>query len=229
MTPPRRFMVFVDGSNVLNRLKHRMHVRLDPHGPPDEAITLVRRLIERELEPHGVVQRCYWFGSHHPRGDKAVVKLRERLWSHGFHPVLFRKCGRHEKRVDVALAVTMLSHAASNALDVAVLVSADADYVPLIKEVKRHAAVWALALPGSEFPADLKHELDSVRALDDYLSPGGRGDAADVRRAREALVRVAGRAADDDGSIPDPEPEPQLAPASPHARRRAKARPPEQE
>ena len=63
----------------------------------------------------------------------------------GFNPVVFKKNKDKSKGVDITLAKDVLIHAFYGNYDVAVLIAGDADYVPLVEEVKRFGKVVYLA------------------------------------------------------------------------------------
>jgi len=64
--------------------------------------------------------------------------VREQLRAIGFSAVLVKtEKQRHAKGVDIALTTDMLSHAFRDNYDVAVLIAGDADFCPLVEEVKR--------------------------------------------------------------------------------------------
>lgn len=70
--------------------------------------------------------------------DEQRSKVRERLWSLGFHAEVFLKPkGSKAKGVDITLTRDMLCHAFQNNYDFAILVAGDGDYVPLLGELKR--------------------------------------------------------------------------------------------
>jgi uncharacterized LabA/DUF88 family protein len=70
--------------------------------------------------------------------DDKVAGAKKSIWDLGFHPEVFRKIRqRKTKGVDIALTKDMLSNAFLDNYDLAVLVAGDADYVPLVAEVKR--------------------------------------------------------------------------------------------
>lgn len=70
--------------------------------------------------------------------DNKINQIRSMLWGIGFHPEVFKKHkGRKSKGVDITLTKDVLSHAFQNHFDMAVLVGGDADYIPLVEEVKR--------------------------------------------------------------------------------------------
>ncbi|MFT3714057.1 MAG: NYN domain-containing protein [Archangium sp.] len=55
----------------------------------------------------------------------------------GFDAHVFKKVAKKSKGVDITLARDLLSHAYRDNFDAAVLVAGDADFVPLVEEVKR--------------------------------------------------------------------------------------------
>jgi uncharacterized LabA/DUF88 family protein len=71
--------------------------------------------------------------------DLALGSVRKTLRARGFHPEVFKKTKGQlkAKGVDISLSKDFLSHAFFNNYEVAVLISGDGDYVPLINEVKR--------------------------------------------------------------------------------------------
>lgn len=94
--------------------------------------------------------RSYYFTS--VQGDEPKRKaVEQRLRDLRFTPFVYpRVKERGSKGVDIALTTEMLSHAYRGNYDIAVLVAADADYLPLIQEVKRQGKLvhlWFLDEP----------------------------------------------------------------------------------
>jgi len=82
--------------------------------------------------------RSYYYTS--VVGDEPkLLGVRHALRELSFDPQVFKKDARHDtsKGVDVTLTKDMLSHAFFGNYSQAVLVAGDADYVPLVQEVKR--------------------------------------------------------------------------------------------
>jgi uncharacterized LabA/DUF88 family protein len=76
---------------------------------------------------------------------------------------VFKKTGGRSKRVDVSLATEMLRHGAHHNYDIAVLVTGDEDFIPLVQAVQsegRGVHVWAL-------PDGLSPRL--VEAADEFV------------------------------------------------------------
>ncbi len=80
--------------------------------------------------------------------------------------------GAIEKKVDIKIAIDIISLAYENMYDTAVLVSGDGDFVPVVKKVKelgKNVEVWAFRY---SLANALKVELekDNIKYLDDILS-----------------------------------------------------------
>lgn len=82
--------------------------------------------------------RLYCYGSYTGAEREVFNAFKERLKSLGDADIYLveRSRGEREKGVDVRLAVDMLVHAAWNNYDVAILVSGDADFEPLVRRVR---------------------------------------------------------------------------------------------
>jgi len=77
-----------------------------------------------------------------------------------------------EKKVDINIAIDIISLAYENAYDTAVLVSGDGDFVPVVRKVKelgKNVELWAFRY---SLAKSLKEELDQEKVfyLDDKLS-----------------------------------------------------------
>ncbi|MGI9074506.1 MAG: NYN domain-containing protein [Bryobacteraceae bacterium] len=89
-----------------------------------------------ELEIINVIRSTYYTSI---CGDLDKIReLEEKIWNVGMQPCVFKKTCREEKAkgVDIALTKDMLVHAFLDNFDIAVLVTGDGDYVPLVEEVK---------------------------------------------------------------------------------------------
>ena len=80
--------------------------------------------------------------------------------------------GAIEKKVDIQIAIDMVSLAYENAYDTAVLISGDGDFVPVVKKIKelgKNVEVWAFRY---SLANTLKEELGQKNMfyLDDILS-----------------------------------------------------------
>lgn len=147
--PDTRVMIFVDGENLAIRYK----AELGTAAPCNHVVYVPDVVVwspyaSRAKGPEEYVRRYYYAST---SGDAQVrEQLELKLRDAGIEaPRVFPrdKAGR-SKQVDVTLTTEMLTHAHRDNYDVAVLVSGDGDYVPLVEAVKdegKRVAVWALA------------------------------------------------------------------------------------
>jgi uncharacterized LabA/DUF88 family protein len=73
---------------------------------------------------------------------------------------------RRQKGVDVLLAVDMLSASSRQLVDVVILVAGDADFAPLIREVRRYGVTVLVAGVESTTARELQDAADRFVALD---------------------------------------------------------------
>ena len=143
-----RWMLFVDGENFTIRSQKRAkELKHDDLGP-------LACVYERNVcfWPKGWVPAGFsppFLDSHQNRADRSyyytsapgdkVEPVREKLRDFGFQPRVFHKSKQeeHAKGVDVTLTKDMLVHAFNRNYDIAVLVSGDADFVPVVEELQR--------------------------------------------------------------------------------------------
>jgi hypothetical protein len=94
--------------------------------------------------------------------DEIRAEACENLWSLGFEPHVFRKdqSVTGAKSVGVALTKDMLSHAFRGNYEIAVLVSGDGAYVPLLEEVKRLGKRVHVHFPARHASPELKLTAD---------------------------------------------------------------------
>ena len=76
-----------------------------------------------------------------------------------------------QKGVDVQVAVDMLVGAFERAFDIAVLLAGDADFVPVVEEVKRHSVMVVVAAEQASLAEDLRRVADRYI---DISMPGER-------------------------------------------------------
>jgi uncharacterized LabA/DUF88 family protein len=81
------------------------------------------------------------------------------------------KMGRRkqQKGVDVLLAVDMLVGAHNRMYDLAVLVAGDADFVPVVQEVRRNGCMVLIAASRETLSEELRQSADRVFELPDDL------------------------------------------------------------
>jgi uncharacterized LabA/DUF88 family protein len=179
----REWMLFVDGENLTirgQRLCDAQKVK-----PVEGAYykrdcflwlaaggdgTAARFQVESSrLRDHAL--RAYYYTS--LVGDYPILStVRNDLCKMGFSPEVFKKDRRDEKAkgVDIALTKDMLSHGFRNNYEIAVLVAGDADYVPVVEELKRLGKlvyIWFFAQEGLH--PDLRLAADYFKDLTEDL------------------------------------------------------------
>lgn len=165
---PKRVMIFIDGSNMYHNLKTSFgRTSLDYR-----RFSLKLSGDDRELI------RTYYYNSPvdqdaNPEAFKAQQKFFNYLYQ---TPDLEVRLGRlqpkpdgtkAEKGVDVKVAIDMLTKAFKNHYDVAILISGDADFVEVVKEVKDLAKHVELAVFPNQKCYHLKKTVDRVIEISD--------------------------------------------------------------
>lgn len=143
-----RVMIFVDGENLAIRYKEELGDRSGVGhvvGIPD--VYVWSHYASRMNGPEEYIRRYYYTSC---RGDEqARTDVEDQLRVVGIEAprVFSRTRSGRSKQVDITLATEMLTHAHRDNYDIAVLVSGDGDYVPLVDAVKsegKRVALWAL-------------------------------------------------------------------------------------
>jgi len=155
----RRWMLFIDGENLTLRgqefaSKNNLTLKAGDYWKKDCFLWMPNpRPLKRPhcitgeveaLDPDGI--RAYYYASlqaDYPEIDQTETVLRRV----GFAPKVFKKEDKQKrsKGVDIALTTDMLTHAFQDHFDVAILISGDADYCPLVNRVKslgKQVWVW---------------------------------------------------------------------------------------
>ena len=83
----------------------------------------------------------------------------------GFGALRGLKRSARQKGVDVQIAVDMLTGAFSSIFDIAVLVAGDADFVPVVEEVKRKGVMVVIAAANRSLSNDLRRVADRCTEL----------------------------------------------------------------
>lgn len=176
-------MMFVDGENLAIRVKEvaaaqGLSLTAGARYRPDvfywrDDVTARRARVnpgidEMPLEGHAI--RAFYYTTV-PGGSEAITETEEALWRLGFTPRVFhRRRNRAAKGIDISLARDMLSNAFDDNYDVAVLVAGDADYVPLVEEVKRRGKIvflWFFEQSG--LSPELRRAADVFEGFERYL------------------------------------------------------------
>jgi len=148
----QRWMLFVDGENLTIRaqemakdkgieLQNSPYFHIDTYIWPELMLQMEIILRGTKIRPP---LRSYYYTSV-VGDDEKLSEIRTRLWKIGFHPEVFKKQkNRKSKGVDIALTKDILFHAFMDNYDMAVLVTGDADYLPVIEEIKRQGKILYL-------------------------------------------------------------------------------------
>jgi uncharacterized LabA/DUF88 family protein len=168
-----RAMVFVDGENLAIRYGAMLEERGEnPHSEVtyEKDVLVWRAAWGHMTQGRPAVVRKYFYTSVQG-GSECIERVQRTLKGVGFEtPRVFRKDKKlRSKKVDITLSTDMLLHAARKHYDIAVLITGDADFIPLIEAVQGEGArvlVWALS---SGLSPALKIVADEMLSLDSYL------------------------------------------------------------
>jgi uncharacterized LabA/DUF88 family protein len=167
-----RAMIFVDGENLSARYGDALKERNQKPAADTTYIpgVMVWRSVWRFTDGTPVIVRKYYYTS--IRGnDQRISEAENALKDAGIEaPRVFPrgKDGR-SKRVDVSLSTDMPLHATSRHFDLGVLVTGDADFIPLVEAVQAQGIrVHLLALSNGLSPK-LKIAADYFICLDPVL------------------------------------------------------------
>jgi uncharacterized LabA/DUF88 family protein len=135
--------------------------------------------------------RAYYYTSVVGDDDK-VLAVRRSLRARGFDPLVFKKPSgaAKSKGVDITLTKDMLSHAFQDHYEDALLIAGDADYIPLIEEVKRRGKRVFVAF----FAGEGLGLAQEVRLIADHFVDLGDLFIDAWRRRIEALEKAKGTA-----------------------------------
>ncbi len=169
-----RAMMFVDGENFAIRYGAMLKERGEqPHAEItyEPNILVWRAKWGRMTQGIPAMMRKYFYTSV-IGGHERAAETERQLKQLGIEaPRVFKKekQGERRKGVDITLSTDMLLHAARKHYDIAVLVTGDADFVPLIQAVQGEGArvvVWGLS---SGMSPVLETAADELLILDSYL------------------------------------------------------------
>ncbi len=159
-----RVMIFLDNSNIFQGFR-----KYDIKADYEKLKNLITkdRILQSIFLYEGVVypmspEKKNWYEELSNRSGYVIKASFDKIVS----------SGAIEKKVDINIAIDMISLAYENAYDTAVLVSGDGDFVPVVKKIKKldkNVEIWAFEY---SFANALKEEFKpgNIHYLDDILS-----------------------------------------------------------
>lgn len=183
-------MVFIDGMNLLKAWKTACSERGLDRKTRWDAIKLRQILSVLRLD-RKLVQMRYYSSTIPPRDAKHLGYLKT-VDPRGFHSLLERKgfkciirknrvrdevcpiCQQRfpkvkEKGVDVSIAIDMAVMGLEDLFDVAILVSGDADFIPVVEFLTSRKKIVEVAQFQNAISWHLRRAVDSVFELDDHI------------------------------------------------------------
>jgi uncharacterized LabA/DUF88 family protein len=159
-----RIMIFIDNSNVFKGFQ-KYHIKAD-YERLKEIITRGRKLQDIFLY-EGVIypispEKKRWYEELSNRSGYVIKASFDKI----------AKAGAIEKKVDINIAIDIISLGYEDAYDTAVLVSGDGDFVPIVKkinELNKDLEIWAFRY---SLANALKEEVSqkNIHYIDDFLS-----------------------------------------------------------
>ena len=159
-----RVIIFIDNSNIFKGFR-KYDIKAD--------YEKLKNFICRDRELHniflyeGVVypispEKKKWYKGLNKRSGYVIKASFDKIVS----------SGAIEKKVDIKIAIDMISLAYENSYDTAILVSGDGDFIPVVKKIKelgKNVEVWAFRY---SLANKLKEELgvEYINYIDDILS-----------------------------------------------------------
>ena len=160
----QRIVIFIDNSNIFKGFR-KYNVKAD--------YEILKNIIvsDRELKKiclyEGVVypislEKKKWYEELSNRSGYVIKASFDKIAS----------SGAIEKKVDINIAVDIISFAYEDIYDTAVLVSGDGDFVPIVKKVKemgKNVEIWAFRYSLANALRDICRPIN-IHYLDDILS-----------------------------------------------------------
>jgi uncharacterized LabA/DUF88 family protein len=182
MPPTQRFMLFIDGENLvityqkmikkdeipLSHVKHRNDVYAwsNIEVPP------------RSAQGPQILRANYYtsYSGSDPLGEeieaeiKTLPIVRFPSSAENLYPVLFKKPkGEQAKGVDIQLTLDILSNVYHDNLDIVCLYSGDGDFTPVLEEAIHYGKRVYVAAFANNFSPKLKRVADKTFELDSYF------------------------------------------------------------
>lgn len=159
-----RVIVFIDNSNIFQGFR-KYDIKVD--------YEKLKNVIIRDRELHdiflyeGVVypmspEKKKWYNALSKKSGYVIKASFDKIAA----------SGAIEKKVDIKIAIDIISLAYENAYDTAVLVSGDGDFIPVVKKIKeldKDVEVWAFRYSMANM---LKEEIgqENIYYIDDILN-----------------------------------------------------------
>ena len=159
-----RITIFIDNSNIFKGFqKYKIHADYEKL---KTVITRDRKLNAIYLY-EGVVypmspEKKRWYEQLSVRSGYVIEASFDKIV----------KCGAIEKKVDIKIAIDVVSLAFEDAYDTAVLVTGDGDFLPVVKKIKelsKNVEIWAFKYSLANALRD-QIEEDRIFYLDDFLN-----------------------------------------------------------
>lgn len=186
----QKLMIFIDGMNLLKAWKYTCSEKGLDRRTRWDAIKLQQILSVLRLDRNLVQTRYY--SSTIPRRDAEHMGYLKTVDPKGFHDLLERKgfkciirknrvryedcplCQQRfpkvkEKGVDVSIAIDMAVMGLEDLFDVAILVSGDADFIPVVELLRNRKKIVEVAQFQNAISWNLRRAANSVFELDDHL------------------------------------------------------------
>ncbi|MHA2008285.1 MAG: LabA-like NYN domain-containing protein [Promethearchaeota archaeon] len=159
-----RIVVFIDNSNIFKGFR-KYNIKADYEKL--KKIIVKKRKLEKIILYEGVV---YPISPEKKRWYKDLSKRSGYTISTSFDKISFDEA--IEKKVDIKIAIDMISYGYEDVYDTAVLVSGDGDFIPVVKKIKemdKNIELWAFNYSLSNaLKNEFKHE--KIYYFDDILS-----------------------------------------------------------
>ena len=150
-----RLMIFVDGANV-NKGSEQFNFFIDYEKLKDILMSKITGNIK--------LIRPYYYSA--TTGEKKYQLFHNRLEFIGYETrILNMKKGWGQKGVDIKLAVEMLSFGFNDKYDIAILVSGDKDFLPMVEMVKDLGKTVIVASFDHCCSGDLQRKADQYISL----------------------------------------------------------------
>ncbi|MHA2036626.1 MAG: LabA-like NYN domain-containing protein [Promethearchaeota archaeon] len=158
-----RITVFIDNSNIFKGFR-KYNIRAD--------YEKLKNIITRDRELHSILLYegvVYPISQEKKNWYKGLSKKSGYVIKTSFDKIASNRV--IEKKVDIKIAIDIISLAYENAYDTAVLVSGDGDFVPVVKKVKemdKDVEIWAFRY---SLANSLKEEIgqENIHLIDDIL------------------------------------------------------------